>query len=192
MTTDLAQLTSQEREKITAQMVKDRERQHTYRQTHKEEHKTYGRQYNLKHRERLHELQLQYRQKHKVEKAEYRHQYNLKQGEEYKEKANERSRRHYREKPEMHKNAERKRRALLAGSNGNFTTEEFELLCKAFGNKCTYCSQELPLVPDHAIPLSKGGSNSIENIVPACEACNKRKYTMTYDEYMEQLSKVVQ
>jgi 5-methylcytosine-specific restriction endonuclease McrA len=36
---------------------------------------------------------------------------------------------------------------------------------------------------DHRIPLTRGGSNLIDNILPACRRCNRRKGTMTEEEF---------
>ncbi|HEY8807173.1 MAG TPA: HNH endonuclease, partial [Candidatus Limnocylindria bacterium] len=36
---------------------------------------------------------------------------------------------------------------------------------------------------DHRAPLSRGGRNTIENILPACRSCNRRKRTKTEDEF---------
>ena len=78
-----------------------------------------------------------------------------------------------------------KRRALQREAEGGFTPEEFRLKCEAYENRCVYCNEEVSLTIDHVIPLSRGGSNSIENIVPACNHCNSTKGTKTYSEFLE-------
>jgi len=44
---------------------------------------------------------------------------------------------------------------------------------------CWYCHEELnpfrDFTVDHVVPLARGGSNHIENLVPACGICNMRK-----------------
>ena len=40
-----------------------------------------------------------------------------------------------------------------------------------------------PLQVDHRVPLSRGGTNSIDNILPACRSCNGRKHAMTEAEF---------
>lgn len=50
---------------------------------------------------------------------------------------------------------------------------------------CQYCGEtdlDFPTV-DHVHPLSRGGSNLLENLVTACEACNGEKANMTMDEW---------
>lgn len=69
-----------------------------------------------------------------------------------------------------------------------FTKEQMLELIKQHEQKCYYCRKKIPisrLQPEHKIPLSKGGSNSIDNIVPTCWTCNKLKYTLTDEEYMQ-------
>ena len=92
-----------------------------------------------------------------------------------------------REHPEINRNYRRRRRAWLTCSEGNFTDTEFGEKCEAYDNCCVYCNREDVLVADHAIPLSRSGSDNIENIVPACNSCNNKKHTMTYDEFVETL-----
>ena len=72
---------------------------------------------------------------------------------------------------------ERERRKKAAGSH---TFGEWELLKKQYGYccpACRKCEPEIKLTEDHIIPLSKGGSNYIENIQPLCRSCNSHKHT---------------
>jgi len=42
---------------------------------------------------------------------------------------------------------------------------------------CAYCGERsVTLEKDHVIPVSKGGTDKIKNIVPACRKCNASKY----------------
>jgi 5-methylcytosine-specific restriction endonuclease McrA len=61
---------------------------------------------------------------------------------------------------------------------------------RASGFLCFYCGKELVgrnATRDHFIPLSKGGSDSISNIVPACRRCNCKKGTLTGQEFLAQI-----
>ncbi len=80
------------------------------------------------------------------------------------------------------------RQARLRNAGGSWTWAQFQDLCAIAGNRCYYCGC-VPgkLTPDHAIPLARGGSNDITNLVPACLSCNKRKGTRTKDEYLARL-----
>jgi 5-methylcytosine-specific restriction endonuclease McrA len=63
-----------------------------------------------------------------------------------------------------------------------------------FMGKCAYCGMELLTDDgercfqiDHIIPQSKGGTNSIENLFPACGYCNCQKRTMSLEKFRKVL-----
>lgn len=64
-------------------------------------------------------------------------------------------------------------------AEGSHAFGEWELLKKQYGYKCPSCGgkePEIKLTEDHIVPLSKGGSDYIENIQPLCKSCNCRKH----------------
>lgn len=68
-----------------------------------------------------------------------------------------------------------KRRAYKANSTGQYTGKEWLDLCELYDYRCLCCGEKKPLTVDHVIPLSKGGSNGIENCQPLCGSCNSSK-----------------
>jgi 5-methylcytosine-specific restriction endonuclease McrA len=42
---------------------------------------------------------------------------------------------------------------------------------------CACCGIKENITIDHILPISKGGSNSIDNLQPLCLTCNKTKFT---------------
>lgn len=67
-------------------------------------------------------------------------------------------------------------RAAKMGARGTFTYEEWMILRQHFGEICGRCKNPLarPVI-DHVIPLSRGGTNYIENIQTLCKDCNSGK-----------------
>lgn len=45
------------------------------------------------------------------------------------------------------------------------------------GALCHWCGTVSATVCDHLVPLSRGGTNDIDNLVPSCVACNARRVT---------------
>lgn len=55
---------------------------------------------------------------------------------------------------------------------------------------CHYCDKPFKLTSitkDHKIPVSKGGGNEKENIVPACRKCNGDKSNMEYEIFVDKI-----
>lgn len=51
---------------------------------------------------------------------------------------------------------------------------------------CRYCSDMLgPFEVEHVIPLSRGGTNGIDNLVCACVSCNTQKSNLLLHEWMQ-------
>lgn len=74
----------------------------------------------------------------------------------------------------------KRRRANKTNNGGSHTFAEWETLKAQYDWICPCCKSKEPkikLSQDHIIPLSKGGSDNIENIQPLCLPCNKKKHT---------------
>lgn len=73
-----------------------------------------------------------------------------------------------------------KRRIRKIDAGGFHTIGEWELLKKQYDYTCPSCGEkepEIKLTEDHIVPVSRGGSDNIENIQPLCSICNCCKFT---------------
>lgn len=75
----------------------------------------------------------------------------------------------------------RRYRARLRGSTRTdevLSVEDWNRLLVEFGGACAWCrapfSRTRRPEQDHVIPVSKGGSHTVGNVVPACRSCNAR------------------
>ena len=76
--------------------------------------------------------------------------------------------------------SQHRRRAVLRNA-GTYTHAEWETLCAHYDHRCLCCGERRPLTVDHVIPLSRGGSNTVDNLQPLCLSCNDRKGSRTID-----------
>jgi len=78
---------------------------------------------------------------------------------------------------------------------GTHTESEWWALVRSVKKVCHYCgittdavwtdpSDPIHTQKDHRIPVSRGGSDAIDNIVVSCRGCNGEKGDMTADEYL--------
>jgi 5-methylcytosine-specific restriction endonuclease McrA len=147
------------------------ERTMKWRNAHREESREYMREYMRKLR-----LDPEYRERHNAllrkryaENIEYHRERSLKWAKDNPEKACDQARRY---------------RARKIGAAGDFTPDQVSALCESRGHRCFYCNQKRKLEAEHRVPLCRGGSNDISNIVPACKSCNSRKGRLTAEEYL--------
>ena len=81
---------------------------------------------------------------------------------------------------EHRKILQQNREARKRENGGSHTLGEWENLKAQYNWTCLMCGKsepEIKLTEDHIIPISKGGSNNIENIQPLCGSCNSKKKT---------------
>ena len=85
--------------------------------------------------------------------------------------------------------------ATKYGARGDYNPDDVWALGASQDWLCAYC--ETPLFGifdvDHMIPISRGGSNGVENLAIACPPCNRSKSYKTAEEfwqYRKQLGQV--
>lgn len=83
-----------------------------------------------------------------------------------------------------------RRRARVATAPGSFTAQDIADQYKRQKGKCYWCDIKLgkgkrAYHVDHVVPLSRGGSNDISNLVIACPTCNMSKNDRLPHEWPE-------
>lgn len=143
---------------------------------HREEKREYAKNYRLEHPEKIRISQKHYEIVHVIERRLYAQWYraNYKEENSLYQKG---YRIEHRGSRQVH---EESRRARKRGAPINdFTHEQWVALQEAYKHRCAYCNKRRKgkLTQDHITPLSKGGSHTLANIVPACQPCNSKKRT---------------
>ncbi len=78
-----------------------------------------------------------------------------------------------------------KRKADKASAPGpHHTKEQRTKMFEEHGGLCFYCGAQATSL-DHVVPLSRGGSDAIENCVPACRSCNSSKRNKLLSEWVK-------
>lgn len=83
-------------------------------------------------------------------------------------------------------------RAIRENVEGTFSKDELKDVYLNQKGKCFYCNCELSYKyhADHYIPISRGGTNYINNIVCSCAKCNLSKNKKLPEEYLEYVEKI--
>lgn len=80
----------------------------------------------------------------------------------------------------------RKREYKDTNHFSNYNSKQLLQRYKDFDNCCAYCPNPATSI-DHFIPMAKGGSDVLGNMVPACASCNSSKnFFEPYDWYSKQ------
>lgn len=74
-----------------------------------------------------------------------------------------------------------RRRGHKRNASGHCTAEQLKGRIAFFGGCCAYCKSPYAHI-DHAIPLSRGGSQWPANLRPSCAPCNLAKHARTWRE----------
>ena len=68
--------------------------------------------------------------------------------------------------------------------SGSFSADEWLALVAHYDSRCGYCGIRTDrLEADHRTPISRGGLGTIDNVIPACVRCNRRKHDRTEAEF---------
>jgi 5-methylcytosine-specific restriction endonuclease McrA len=143
----------------------------------------YGREWIREHPDKAREAMRQWRERHPAEHAAANRLYYQR----HKQELASYFAQYRREHREVRQGIHARRRARRLRAEGFHTTVEWIELLKTLNWTCAYCGERGALEPDHRIPLARGGSNSIENILPACPRCNRRKAFLTEKEFRARL-----
>ena len=82
-----------------------------------------------------------------------------------------------------HRTSVRRARKL---SNGVYEISSNELK-KLYESPCAYCGSQESIQADHVVPIARGGTHSIGNLVPACARCNQSKGSKLLTEWKASL-----
>lgn len=72
----------------------------------------------------------------------------------------------------------------------NFYGKMWNVIQEVFGDLCPYCDLTYDRGPytkkirEHIIPVSQGGSFTLENIIPSCSKCNSGKASQNMREWL--------
>ena len=81
---------------------------------------------------------------------------------------------------------ERNKTAKRRSAKGHLPKNIIEILLAVQQGKCNCCGASLAegYHLDHKVPISRGGTNTEDNVHLLTPKCNQQKYTLTYEEFL--------
>lgn len=102
-----------------------------------------------------------------------------------KESVNRRNAEYKKRNPQQVLDQSHRRRARKKGGAARtVSSQDISRLKSRFGGLCAYCGGGGKMTIDHVVPLSRGGSHAIGNLLPACQPCNFSKHTKFLYEWI--------
>lgn len=148
-------------------------------------HKGMPLQLNNRCKSCMHSIQKTYLEAHKQERSEYHAAWYIQNARAEVERVN----RWNLQNPEKRIEYENRRRALKAQTS--IEKIDWKSILKLYNYACAYCGKPGKMTMDHVVPLSRGGTHTASNVVPACRSCNCRKHDRLLSELSWELRKVV-
>jgi len=85
--------------------------------------------------------------------------------------------------PEAYAKKMLRRYEMLLNNGNTLTNDEWQENLKYFDYSCAYCGSDKSITKDHVIPLTKGGTTSKCNVIPACNSCNTSKLNYDFEKW---------
>jgi 5-methylcytosine-specific restriction endonuclease McrA len=144
--------------------------QHAYNATHKEEKSLSAHDYHEEHAETIRAQKRAYHQANReaiLARQQARHLAKKEEDRAYK-------RAYAATNPDIiNVSAARHRARKVNAPINDLTAAQWREIKEHYGHRCVYCGRKMQrLSQDHITPLSKGGSHTASNVVPACQLCN--------------------
>ena len=89
-----------------------------------------------------------------------------------------------RRKDSVRRNSSKRRAQKIVTTVEDISKQSVSNLFESVNGRCVYCGAKADLTLDHVVPLSRGGTHTLENLVGACFSCNSSKGNKLIEEWL--------